>query len=293
MLPRSKQIYENCTVLDINGKQLFRANKKKLDWYLSRNLAKSINDHTIQLTFVNKGDGRQDRPFYLQDMVNQCVICGERQDLTMHHIVPYQYRQHMDLEIKSHSSFDLLPVCMSCHDQYERHAVQLKKHLAKCFDQPLGGAGWIDRKDIGRAARAAGTLLKPNTDRIPEERLVVLRNMAQEVAETRIALFSDDSRIHIDTWEDLDESLHRCVLEELCQMEVRIPGPDFCSHGKAIVDAVSNAPQKEYSGKDMCRQCEELANSGIPALVGLWRRHFLEYAQPKHLPQHWMEQVSK
>ncbi|KAJ2879463.1 hypothetical protein FB639_003082, partial [Coemansia asiatica] len=88
MLPRAKTIYENCSVLDVSGNLLFRAGRKKLDWYLSRDLAREIDETTIQLTFQNKGDGRSKEPFYLQEMRNACVVCNSIDSLTMHHVVP-------------------------------------------------------------------------------------------------------------------------------------------------------------------------------------------------------------
>ncbi|KAJ2585205.1 hypothetical protein EV177_009992, partial [Coemansia sp. RSA 1804] len=117
MIPRAKVVYENCSVLDVSGRLLFRAPRKRLDWYLTRGLATRVDDTTIRLTFQNRGTGRQGEQFYLQDMRNECVVCGGTScGLTMHHVVPHQYRQHMPDSVKSRSSHDLLPLCIACHD---------------------------------------------------------------------------------------------------------------------------------------------------------------------------------
>ncbi|KAJ1796590.1 hypothetical protein LPJ75_007213, partial [Coemansia sp. RSA 2598] len=233
-----KPVYENCSVLDVSGKLLFRAGRKKLDWYLSRNLAREINETTIQLTFQNKGVGRSEEPFYLQDMRNACVVCSSTENLTMHHVVPYQYRQYMAEEIKSHSSFDLLPVCTGCHDRYERHANELKRHLAECFEAPFAGIGWIDRPDVGKAGKAAAALLSKNP-RIPRARLDDLGEVVWRVAVDRVALFSDETRRWIETCRDAaDVCANETLLHELCAMEVRVAGPDFRSHGEMVVGTV-------------------------------------------------------
>ncbi|KAJ2675656.1 hypothetical protein IWW42_001078 [Coemansia sp. RSA 1085] len=195
MLSREKAIYSNCRVLDINGDLLFRASHKRLEWYLSRNLADRIDDTTIQLNFVNKGNGRKDEPFYLQDMQNNCSICGTAGSLTMHHVVPHQYRTFMEESIKSRSSHDLLPTCTVCHDKYERHAVRFKKHLAQCFGAPLDGVGWIERKDIGRGGRAAATLLSPSLANIPAERVGQLQSIVEQV----VNMFSKATKLYLKT----------------------------------------------------------------------------------------------
>ncbi|KAJ2044734.1 hypothetical protein H4S04_006053, partial [Coemansia sp. S16] len=285
---RSKAVYENCTVLDISGNLLFRASRKRLDWYLSRDLATVIDDHTIQLRFANRGTGRSNEPFYLQDMRNACVVCGTTDGLTMHHVVPHQYRQYMSTDIKSRSSFDLLPVCMRCHDQYERHATSFKKHLEKCFQAPLEGRGWVERRDIGQAGRAAAALLGQHADKIPEARRAELRRTVQAVAEARILLFSDSARSCIEAWKqeqlDLSSEAHQGVLRELCEMEVRVPGPDFCTHGEIVVGAVD----RTQSDCAVCDECRTLVTGGVPALIVAWRRHFVQFARPEHLPQHWV-----
>ncbi|KAJ2023221.1 hypothetical protein IWW57_004202 [Coemansia sp. S610] len=286
-IARSKAVYENCTVLDISGNLLFRTSRKRLDWYLSRDLATVVNDSTIQLKFANRGTGRSNEPFYLQDMRNACVVCGDTNGLTMHHVVPHQYRQYMSTDIKSRSSFDLLPVCLQCHDQYERHATLFKKHLEKCFQAPLEGRGWVERRDVGQAGRAAAALLGQYADKIPEERRAELRRTVQTVARARASLFSDSARQCIETWQgeqlDLSSDAHRSVLRELCSIEERVPGPDYCTHGEIVVGAVNQA----QGGCAMCDECRALAGGGVPALVLAWRRHFVHNARPAHLPQHW------
>ncbi|KAJ1725194.1 hypothetical protein LPJ53_000617 [Coemansia erecta] len=286
MLSRTKAIYENCRVLDMSGNLLFKAGRKRLDWYLSRSLARELDAETIQLTFAHRGDGRASEPFYLQDMRNTCVVCGGSTQLTLHHIVPAQYRQHMPEQVKSHSSHDLLPLCTQCHDAYERHAGLLKRHLAECFNAPLLGIGWIDRPDINKAVKAAAALLSGNP-RIPQERLDELRRVVRQVCINRSDLFSAEMQRYLDTVRNgdgtRDVSANGALMQELCAMEVRVAGPEFRAHGVLVVEAVLGS--RAASG--LCRECRALVDGGIAALVVRWRRHFVEHAAPAHLPDHW------
>ncbi|KAI8325411.1 hypothetical protein GQ54DRAFT_254642 [Martensiomyces pterosporus] len=272
MLPRTRAIYENNRVLDQSGQLLFRAGKKRLQWYLDRGLAKRIDEETIQLTFQNKGDGRRNEPFYLQDMENRCVVCGCLEGLTLHHIVPHQYRQFMPESTKSHSSYDLLPLCMPCHDRYERHAVAYKKHIAGCFAAPLEGIGWVDRVDIGRAGRAAAAVMAADADKIPAARREELRATVQSML----------IRASIANGSDVAEQAS--VMHELCAMKARIRGPDFCEHGEMVVSQLAD---KKPAGS-MCKGCCQLAEDGIPGMVFSWRTHFIEHAKPEFLPEHWV-----
>ncbi|KAJ2168312.1 hypothetical protein GGH15_001487 [Coemansia sp. RSA 562] len=289
MQSREQDIYNNCKVLDITGTLLFRAGTRRLEWYLSRNLAHRIDANTIQLNFVNKGSGRQNEPFYLQEMQNMCTICGSSTNLTMHHVVPHQYRKYMDDKIKSRSSHDLLPVCTLCHDKYERHAVLFKQHLSHCFSAPLEGVGWIERKDIGKGMRAASTLMSPSLDKIPKQRIDQLRAIVNEVVVQNTDLFSADSQALISQYQfGVGVWAEHSVLKELMSMDVRIRGPGFCAHGEIIVDVVGH----HRTNSLMCDQCKEIAVAGVPALVASWRRHFVEHAGPAYLPNHWSVEYS-
>ena len=79
--------------------------------------------------------GHQDEPFYLADKENQCVVCGNRDELTSHHCVPYCFRKWFPLILKKYASHDNLIVCETCHHAYEQEAWKLKQQLfAKYMD---------------------------------------------------------------------------------------------------------------------------------------------------------------
>jgi cobalt/nickel-transporting P-type ATPase D len=79
---------------------LCHCDKKKIEWYLSRNLATLVKDEppTIMLNFVpNKYNIdsttlEEDEEFYLAYKENKCVVCGNPDSLRRFHVVPSIYR---------------------------------------------------------------------------------------------------------------------------------------------------------------------------------------------------------
>jgi hypothetical protein len=137
---KQSPIYGNISVLSPDGTLLFKCLPKKANWYLDRNLAKVINNDpmSIQLTFEPKGKGQSDDPYYLETKYNKCVVCGSEDDLTRHHIVPYTYRKHFPEKLKSHNSYDVVPICVQHHSEYEEnYAIELKCVFAERYNAPL------------------------------------------------------------------------------------------------------------------------------------------------------------
>jgi hypothetical protein len=125
------EIYENYTILSPSGEKMCYCDKKKINWYLKKNLAKSIDEKTIQLLFEPKGVGDLGlNNTYSNIKQSRCVVCNTEDNLTKHHIVPYQYRKHFPEVFKSHNHFDVLPVCITHHEEYEREADLFNNMLA-------------------------------------------------------------------------------------------------------------------------------------------------------------------
>lgn len=139
---RTNVIYGNYLVQAPDGTMMFRCEKKKADWYLSRNLAELISENPfiIKLNFEPQGKGHIDDLYYLAKKENRCVVCGldELSELTKHHIVPYEYRKNFPLDVKEHSSHDIVSICKLHHSEYEvKHANTLKKIFEGIHDAPL------------------------------------------------------------------------------------------------------------------------------------------------------------
>ncbi len=161
--------YNDCEVIHPDGHLMFRCHKSKIDWYLDRNLGVKISDCAIKLTFTPKGRGNANDAYHLQRMENRCVVCGDTNELTRHHVVPYCYRKFFPEEIKSHRCYDILALCVKCHSEYEYHALNLKRNLAGKYSAPIDGLGITYYKELHIARKAASALFL-HKEKIPIQR---------------------------------------------------------------------------------------------------------------------------
>lgn len=158
MRKRKIPIYGNYKVLSPEGKLMFRCQEKKFNWYLKRNLAKIIEDSTIQLLFEPKGLGHQS-DYYLKQKDNICVVCGfsDELNLTKHHVVPYCYRKFFPPEYKDHNHHDILPLCLECHNRYECLASNFKQKISNKYNIPINGICSFDKEKY-KAIKYASSL---------------------------------------------------------------------------------------------------------------------------------------
>jgi hypothetical protein len=173
-------VYGNYSILHPDGTLMCRTDAKKVRWYLKKNLATQVDELTIKLNFEPKGKGNAGASeYYAEARENRCVVCGCEKDLTLHHVVPYQYRKQFPEHLKSHTSFDILPVCIKHHEEYEQEAVKLNKRLQIQYNaQPHTSK---PSEDIALAKEIAGvisTLIKTG-DKIPDSRRVALLNQVR------------------------------------------------------------------------------------------------------------------
>ena len=147
----SKKPYGNHKMFSIEDKFLAYVDTKRMNWYLDRDLAIMVNDKDFKLTFVSKGDNDRGE-YYKLELQNCCVVCGSEDNLTKHHVVPYQYRKYFPDEYKSKSSFDVLCLCKTCHNEYELEADKLKQQYFDAY-----GLGTYDR-DVQRIKRSLHAL---------------------------------------------------------------------------------------------------------------------------------------
>jgi len=170
-----RNLYENCRVRAITGEVIFYCSSRRAQWYLNRNLATVITQDPleIQLTFETKGMGNAGDKFYLQHRKNLCVVCGTGEGLTRHHVVPFCYRKHLPDDIKDHSFHDILLLCITCHDNYERHAHQLKIKLGQEYGVPIDGVSDKEGHDKYKARGYAYALIR-HSEEIPVERQVAM-----------------------------------------------------------------------------------------------------------------------
>ncbi|KAL2476769.1 Polynucleotidyl transferase [Abeliophyllum distichum] len=133
-------VYHNCKIYANDGRLLCYCDRKKLEWYLSRNLAKLVEDdpHAIILCFEPKGRPEdEDNDFYIQSKKNICVSCGEGNHYLRYRIIPSCYRVYFPEHLKSHRSHDIVLLCVDCHEIAHAAAEKYKKQIAAEFDVPL------------------------------------------------------------------------------------------------------------------------------------------------------------
>lgn len=125
--------YDNYKVLNPAGDLICICELKKADWYLKRRLATSVGLRTIQLNFSPAGVGHRGSKlelYYLSEKYNHCVVCGSKSQLSKHHIIPRMYKRHFPERFKSHNSYDVVVLCLSCHESYEKGAHLVKEAVA-------------------------------------------------------------------------------------------------------------------------------------------------------------------
>lgn len=133
-------VYHNCKIYADDGRLLCYCDRRKLEWYLNRNLAKLVEDDppSIMLLFEPKGRPEdEDNDFYIQSKKNICVGCGEANHYLRYRIIPSCYRTHFPEHLKSHRSHDIVLVCVDCHEIAHAAAEKYKKKVAAEFGIPL------------------------------------------------------------------------------------------------------------------------------------------------------------
>ncbi|KAF8942194.1 hypothetical protein BGZ47_006746 [Haplosporangium gracile] len=157
------KVYDNISVYaPPDSNLIFRCSQKRANWYLSRNLARSLSLNSIHLNFAPAGQGHVNDPYYLEERENKCVICGQETTevgATMLHVVPEQYRKWFPIKLKSHSSHDIVVACPECNAQWDREAAVVRKTIVELYKIPLEGVGWIKDHEAGLAKSAAGAVI--------------------------------------------------------------------------------------------------------------------------------------
>eukprot|EP00698_Gefionella_okellyi_P015376 TRINITY_DN4335_c0_g2_i3.p1 TRINITY_DN4335_c0_g2~~TRINITY_DN4335_c0_g2_i3.p1 ORF type:complete len:473 (-),score=78.26 TRINITY_DN4335_c0_g2_i3:819-2237(-) len=156
-------LYHNCHILAPDGTMLCACSRKKVQWYLERDIATVVSEHplTIRLKFEPAGRGHAGDEYYLSQKDNRCVVCGEDARLMRFHVVPLLYRRNFPERLKSHASHDVLLLCVRCHGLASMAAQREHRIIARELGLPMMDLSTtvkqtIDPKLIaaGKAARA-------------------------------------------------------------------------------------------------------------------------------------------
>jgi hypothetical protein len=240
-------IYGNWTVLGPDGQLMFRTNQKRADWYLSRALAVQVEPSVIKLTFTPNGPGNVGHAALIEDKKNQCAVCGTLHNLNRHHVVPYQYRKHFPLEHKARTSYDILPLCLEHHEEYEIEAQEFSKTLSKEYGVPFNTYMPMTLTEVeqSRHLKLMSALL--NTDhQLPANR--------RESIEAQIAEYT------------MRSGKTKAELEDIIKLKPsnRLIGK---LHGELIVEAV--------------------LKDELQPFIQRWRQHFLDTMHPQFMSENW------
>lgn len=249
----STEVYGNISVLAPNGTLMFRCGKRKANWYLSRDLAKIVNENplTVQLLFEPNGYGHateEDRKdFFLSTKQAECVVCGATIELTKHHCVPDEFRKQLPDSYKNHNYYDILLLCVSCHKEYETEAAKVKNKIFKEIKQ-----NFIDWEQIYNRCGATLSYVRTLTYRdIPLDRKQELYQRLSSMLYRQI---------------DEDTNIEK-LLQEVTQ---------------AWNDAHIKFQEARQNG------IRDYVNSiSLDEFVIKWRKHFVDTMKPKFLPHGW------
>lgn len=252
-------LYGNFHFQSPEGETMFHCNNQKALWYLNRGLVEVVDTvtPTFRFKFCPGGPGHVKDEYYLTGKINQCVVCGRREGLNRHHVIPSCYRKNMGMLLKSHSYHDVLLLCLECHEGYEKEADKLKLEIAEDYDCPAYGLYHAETgepypydEDASRAVRSAAALLT-YSDRIPAARQAMLSGNIQK-------------------WTGL--SVTREEIERVASVKYMRPKHQavkgYIDHGAMVV-----------------RQMTTLGD--VQKFAEKWRRHFLDVMAPQYLPAKW------
>ena len=94
---RNKPLYHNCYLQAPDGETLCTCDRKKAEWYVSKELGQVVNNDpfTVRLKFEPSGRALgQVGQYYTQVKVNQCVVCGANDKFVRKNVVPREYRKY-------------------------------------------------------------------------------------------------------------------------------------------------------------------------------------------------------
>lgn len=243
--------YGNNKVLSMHGKLLFKCSRKRIDWYLKKGLANLVSETDdqiiIKLNFDAGGPGCEGDAFCLSEKRNICVVCGSKDNLSRHHIVPYGYRKFFPLEQKDHNAHDVLLLCIPCHHKYEEFAREFKKSIADEYNAPYKGKHLREMHRLRKVYSYAKNLLNHDGN-IPN---IKKQRMYKYI-------------VGVTGYKDITtELLSKLVSEGESQNINAAAG--FKTHEQMVVENLVDLQSFIYN----------------------WRSHFLETMKPSYMPNGW------
>lgn len=199
--------YDNYKMIHPDGTLMCFCSKKKANWYVNRKLA-TLSGYDVKLNFIPNGYG--DPNVILEGRDNICVISGEKENLTKHHVIPSQYRIHFKTKFKDKNSSDLVVLTRKDHDRYELDANDFKELLYKDYaSEEL----IINFKEINEAKAIHRTLSK-HLEKLPPSKQIYMQMKLDGILE-RLNLNKEDLNniIYYDPFRDINKLIVKEVGE--------------------------------------------------------------------------------
>jgi exonuclease 3'-5' domain-containing protein 2 len=165
-------IYANIKVFDKEDRHVFNCSFRKAQWYIERSLCDILSEEPLRLrlNFQLNGTGHHGDDFYLQERESLCVVCGAKENLTLHHVVPISFRCYFPEALKSNSHHDVLPICLPDHHRYNTHEYQFRKVLEAEYDAPLDGVVHTQTRYSSKVVKFAYAI-RYSGDEMPSARI--------------------------------------------------------------------------------------------------------------------------
>eukprot|EP01130_Rhizamoeba_saxonica_P015285 TRINITY_DN681_c0_g1_i6.p1 TRINITY_DN681_c0_g1~~TRINITY_DN681_c0_g1_i6.p1 ORF type:complete len:263 (+),score=48.77 TRINITY_DN681_c0_g1_i6:969-1757(+) len=238
-------------MFSIEGEHLCSVSYKKAIWYVDRGKAEIIElegeEPKLQLNFKTKGRGHVGDPFHLGKKINQCVVCGEDSSVVRHNIVPSFFKKYFPLEIKEHSSHDIILLCQKCHRQRSMSATNLRNNILRRHGLPERTRFVTFDKEIQKIVKMAKCLLVSG-DVIPPERYTLYETLLKE---------------HL----RIEETLTTADIEHASNLIYKYKKEEI-SPGKTVVNCLETIQDYQM-------------------FVEKWRKHFVNTMNPRYLHRGW------
>eukprot|EP00439_Symbiodinium_sp_Y106_P069026 s2684_g11.t2 len=305
-------VYENCRILAPDGQTLCTVDKKKLNWYVRRGLARLEDGQTdcIRLLFEPRGrfgirkelgssenvpdeHMQQRERFYTSAKENRCVVCGSDVHLARYNLVPSCFRSFLPTSHQP-GSHDVLLLCVPCHHKaFTEHGQQIKESLAREVNVGVPKASPTRSDPRRRAAICASGLLKGG-DNVPWPRAEVVFQRILRAWE----LGDDLSCLEPEVAADVGLSCYERAFQQkapmlISRLEGRWPG------ATKVLWRASNWSEPGRHPGSRCRNQQETevgrrtveawmdSKRDLGDLVCRCRAHFVHIMRPEFLPEHW------
>jgi hypothetical protein len=114
--------YSNILIVAPDGQPLGSIGEKKMQFYVKGNLVDKV-DPILGFTEVYRlkfePEGRTIHTHHIEPRENKCVVTGEEEDLSLHHVVPYFIKKRLPKKYADHTCHWCVLLTRTVHDKIE------------------------------------------------------------------------------------------------------------------------------------------------------------------------------